>query len=145
VVFPEGTTTNNRFILPFKRGAFVGGHPVKPVAIKYPYHNFSPAWESCKFPYHIFRMLTQFYNQCEIYWLPVYTPNEQEKKDPALYAQNVRNVSTTFCTQIIWSNLTISLFSKAIMQVADFKDCNSSLEDKIAYLKALRGGKFDAQ
>eukprot|EP00339_Tiarina_fusa_P015910 CAMPEP_0117040488 /NCGR_PEP_ID=MMETSP0472-20121206/28331_1 /TAXON_ID=693140 ORGANISM="Tiarina fusus, Strain LIS" /NCGR_SAMPLE_ID=MMETSP0472 /ASSEMBLY_ACC=CAM_ASM_000603 /LENGTH=205 /DNA_ID=CAMNT_0004751233 /DNA_START=365 /DNA_END=978 /DNA_ORIENTATION=- len=118
VVFPEGTTTNNLFILPFKTGAFVGGHAVKPVAIKYPYKYFSPAWESCHFPYHVLRMFLQVYNECEIYWLPVYVPNEEEKQNPALYAQNVR---------------------EAILEVSKLKDSGASLEDKIAFLKAKRG------
>jgi len=122
VIFPEGTTTNNKYILPFKTGAFVGGHCVKPVIIKFPYKNFSPAWESCKAPTHMLRMFLQIYNNCEIYWLPVYVPNEEEKANPALYAQNVRD---------------------ALLQVSGMSETESSLEDKIAYLKGLRG-EFDA-
>lgn len=120
VVFPEGTTSNNKYIMPFKTGAFVGGHCVKPVVIKYPFKNFSPAWESCKLPYHALRMFLQIYNECEIYWLPVYVPNEEEKKNPALYAKNVR---------------------EALLQVSQFEPSEASLTDKIAYLKAKRGDR----
>lgn len=35
LLFPEGTTTNNSCLLPFKTGAFLAGLPVKPVVIKY--------------------------------------------------------------------------------------------------------------
>lgn len=36
--------------------------------------------------------LTQANSKCEIEFLPVYVPNEEEKKDPKLFAHNVRNV-----------------------------------------------------
>lgn len=36
--------------------------------------------------------LCQFHNQIEIEFLPVYNPSEEEKKDPALYASNVRRI-----------------------------------------------------
>ena len=34
MLFPEGTTTNNIFLLPFKTGVFVAGLPVQPVVIR---------------------------------------------------------------------------------------------------------------
>lgn len=33
-IFPEGTTTNGNYLLPFKTGAFVAGEPVLPVLIR---------------------------------------------------------------------------------------------------------------
>ena len=53
------------------------------------------------------RMFLQIYNNCEIYWLPVYVPNEEEKANPALYAQNVRD---------------------ALLQVSGMSETESSLE-----------------
>ena len=35
---------------------------------------------------------TSFYTNCEIEFLPVYNPSDQEKNDPALYARNVQDV-----------------------------------------------------
>lgn len=35
LLFPEGTTTNGRFLLPFKTGAFLAGLPLQPVVIQY--------------------------------------------------------------------------------------------------------------
>lgn len=35
LLFPEGTTTNGDFLLPFKTGAFLAGLPLRPVVIKY--------------------------------------------------------------------------------------------------------------
>lgn len=36
--------------------------------------------------------LCQFHNYCELEYLPVYTPNEEEKQDAKLFANNVRQV-----------------------------------------------------
>lgn len=40
--------------------------------------------------------LTQVTSSCEIEYLPVYRPNEEEKKDPKLFANNVRNVMARY-------------------------------------------------
>jgi len=122
VIFPEGTTTNGKFLIPFKTGAFVAGKPVKPVAIRYKYKTFSPSWESVKAVPHLLQLLTQVYNAAEIYYLPVYVPNEDEKADPALYASNVRH---------------------AISEVLGAELHDATFNDKRDYLTALRG-KFDA-
>jgi lysophosphatidylcholine acyltransferase/lyso-PAF acetyltransferase len=31
----QGTTTNGKYLLPFKTGAFIAGVPVKPIVLKY--------------------------------------------------------------------------------------------------------------
>ncbi len=51
VVFPEGTTSNGRYLTHFHRGAFVPGAPVKPVVLRYPHTQFNPAWERCTLPF----------------------------------------------------------------------------------------------
>ncbi|KPJ10145.1 1-acylglycerophosphocholine O-acyltransferase 1 [Papilio machaon] len=43
-------------------------------------------------PQLLWLTLTQVHSSCEIEFLPVYYPNEAEKKDPKLYARNVRDV-----------------------------------------------------
>ena len=35
LLFPEGTTTNGRYLLPFKTGAFLAGLPLRPVVLRY--------------------------------------------------------------------------------------------------------------
>lgn len=89
LIFPEGTTTNGKYLMKFRTGAFVPGQPVKPCTIKFPAPVFSPTWETISGLYHAFRLFTQVRNYCEITWLPVYVPSEQEAKDPAMYANNV--------------------------------------------------------
>lgn len=36
--------------------------------------------------------MTQFYTYCELEFLPVYVPTEEEKRNPKLFASNVRDV-----------------------------------------------------
>ncbi|KAH0680531.1 hypothetical protein KY284_021616 [Solanum tuberosum] len=92
LLFPEGTTTNGDFLLPFKSGAFLSGAPVQPVILRYPYQRFSPAWDSISGARHVILLLCQFVNYLEATWLPVYYPSQQEKDDPRLYAENVRRL-----------------------------------------------------
>lgn len=92
LLFPEGTTTNGDFLLPFKSGAFLSGAPVQPVILRYPYQRLSPAWDSISGARHVILLLCQFVNYLEATWLPVYYPSQQEKDDPRLYAENVRRL-----------------------------------------------------
>ncbi|CAN4122802.1 unnamed protein product [Withania somnifera] len=92
LLFPEGTTTNGDFLLPFKSGAFLAGAPVQPVILRYPYQRLSPAWDSISGVRHVIFLLCQFVNHLEVTWLPIYYPSQQEKDDPRLYAENVRRL-----------------------------------------------------
>ncbi|KAJ6812600.1 lysophospholipid acyltransferase LPEAT1 [Iris pallida] len=95
MLFPEGTTTNGDYLLPFKTGAFLAKVPVRPVILRYPYKRFSPAWDSISGARHIFLLLCQFVNHLEVTHLPVYYPSKEEKEDPKLYASNVRKLLAT--------------------------------------------------
>ncbi|CAH9144767.1 unnamed protein product [Cuscuta epithymum] len=92
MLFPEGTTTNGDFLLPFKTGAFLSKVPVLPVILSYPYQRFSPAWDSIAGARHVILLLCQFINHMEVIRLPIYFPSQQEKDDPKLYAENVRRL-----------------------------------------------------
>ncbi|AQK93273.1 lysophospholipid acyltransferase LPEAT1 isoform 2 [Zea mays] len=92
LLFPEGTTTNGDYLLPFKTGAFLAKAPVQPVILRYPYKRFNAAWDSMSGARHVFLLLCQFVNYLEVVRLPVYYPSEQEKDDPKLYANNVRKL-----------------------------------------------------
>ncbi|KAI0562093.1 Acyltransferase [Gracilaria domingensis] len=91
-IFPEGTTTNGRYLLPFKTGAFVSGLPVAPVLFRYEYKWFSPTYESIHTRPYLIGILSQLWNRVQYYRLPVYYPSEEEKKDAKLYAQNVHEM-----------------------------------------------------
>ncbi|KAL2611288.1 hypothetical protein R1flu_022980 [Riccia fluitans] len=90
LLFPEGTTTNGDYLLPFKTGAFLAEAPVQPVILKYPFKRFSPAWESITGVRHLLLLLSQFVNHLEVVRLPVYYPTTKECSDPKTYANNVR-------------------------------------------------------
>ncbi|OMO87623.1 Phospholipid/glycerol acyltransferase [Corchorus capsularis] len=92
MLFPEGTTTNGDFLLPFKTGAFLASAPVLPVILRYPYQRFSPAWDTISGVRHVIFLLCQFVNHMEVTRLPVYYPSQQEKDDSKLYANNVRRL-----------------------------------------------------
>ncbi|CAO2162289.1 unnamed protein product [Urochloa humidicola] len=121
LLFPEGTTTNGDYLLPFKTGAFLASAPVQPVILRYPYRRFSPAWDSMEGACHVFLLLCQFVNYLEVVRLPVYYPSEQEKEDPKLYANNVRKLIA------MEGNLILS---------------NLGLADKRVYHAALNGSSL---
>ncbi|XP_029442414.1 lysophosphatidylcholine acyltransferase 2 isoform X2 [Rhinatrema bivittatum] len=63
LIFPEGTCSNRSCLITFRLGAFSPGVPVQPVLLRYPNKVF----------------------------MPVHFPNEEEKKDPLLFANGVRS------------------------------------------------------
>jgi len=89
-VFPEGTTSNGRHLIHFHKGAFLAGVPVIPVAIRYPFVTFDPAYSSVGLGYSMCCTLCQFISFMEVTFLPPYVPNAEEKSDAALFAENVK-------------------------------------------------------
>ncbi|XP_012276165.1 lysophosphatidylcholine acyltransferase isoform X2 [Orussus abietinus] len=94
MIFPEGTCTNRSCLITFKSGAFYPGVPVQPVCIKYPnkLDTVTWTWEGPGALKLLWLTLTQLNSSCEIEFLPVYKPSEEEKTDPKLYANNVRRL-----------------------------------------------------
>ncbi|XP_014650519.1 PREDICTED: lysophosphatidylcholine acyltransferase 1 [Ceratotherium simum simum] len=94
MIFPEGTCTNRTCLITFKPGAFIPGVPVQPVVLRYPnkLDTITWTWQGPGALEILWLTLCQFHNQVEIEFLPVYSPSAEEKKDPALYATNVRRV-----------------------------------------------------
>lgn len=92
LIFPEGTTTNGSSLITFKPGAFIPGLTVQPVCVNFcnRLDTIRWTWEGPSAFKAIFYTLCQFNNNLEITYLPVYTPNDAEKRDPQLFARNVR-------------------------------------------------------
>jgi len=90
VLFPEGTTSNGCYLLPFRTGAFIAGCPVQPVLLSYAYGAFSPAWETITFARHSLFMLCSWRIRLTVTYLPLHTPSEAERADAKLFAANVR-------------------------------------------------------
>jgi len=92
---PEGTNTNRRALIQFKLGAFNPGVPVQPVAIRYPGHDRIDAitWtfnQKHSYMFSLWYLLSSPVNRVEIEFLPVYTPSQEEKQSPELFAKNVQ-------------------------------------------------------
>ncbi|XP_037030616.1 lysophosphatidylcholine acyltransferase isoform X3 [Bradysia coprophila] len=94
IIFPEGTCTNRSCLITFKPGAFYPGVPVQPVCIRYPnkLDTVTWTWEGPGVLKLLWLTLTQIQTACEIEFLPVYVPSDEEKKNPKMFANNVRKV-----------------------------------------------------
>ncbi|RUS90250.1 hypothetical protein EGW08_002031 [Elysia chlorotica] len=92
IIFPEGTCTNRSCLISFKQGAFLPGMPVQPVCIRYPnkLDTVTWTWEGPGAFTQLWLTMCQFYTKVDVMYLPPYHPSEEEKKDPKLYAANVR-------------------------------------------------------
>ena len=77
MIFPEGTTSSGRHLLPFKRGAFNSLLPVKPTII-HPnlYENFQLGVGSSDVGCNYLISLSKLFNKVEYFELPIITPNE---------------------------------------------------------------------
>eukprot|EP00834_Sanchytrium_tribonematis_P000189 NODE_4_length_77007_cov_1.156642.p29 type:complete len:313 gc:universal NODE_4_length_77007_cov_1.156642:68706-67768(-) len=124
-VFPEATTTNGYYVISFKTGAFVPGIAVLPMTFEYQYKNFSPAFESINFSYWLFRMLCEFSHSCKVTLYPLYYPNDLEKRDPVIYAENVQ--------MFIADKLSLPMYATSRSNQLIY---NQFLQDKITYGKA---------
>jgi lysophosphatidylcholine acyltransferase/lyso-PAF acetyltransferase len=93
-IFAEGTCTNFKTLIKFRRGAFVPGVPILPIVVKFPHKYFDPSWVGMELELGemAIRLMAQWYNSMEIEVLPVYYPNKEESADPFLYAEGVRKV-----------------------------------------------------
>lgn len=89
---PEATTKPGECLLRFRKGAFVPGRAVSPVLFKYDCEHFHVGWGAVHTGFHVWRLLSQFVNKVSIEFLPPYFPSAEEKKDPILYAANVRKL-----------------------------------------------------
>eukprot|EP01080_Neovahlkampfia_damariscottae_P005307 gene5307-8925_t len=92
LIFPEGTTTNGDALITFKSGAFYPGVPIQPILLKFPNNHWNPATPGNSELKIMYRALTQFVIHAEVEYLEPYFPNEEERKNPALYAKNVQKV-----------------------------------------------------
>ena len=120
IMSPEGTTSNGRSLITFKKGAFVSGYPVQPIIIQYPNQidTVTWTWNQKHGPMTVlFITLAVPITRAVVEFLPPYIPNESEKEDPKLYASNVRHYMAKYLS-IPTSNVsledakTISYISK---------------------------------
>ena len=90
LIFPEGTCTNGRALITFKRGAFEPGVNVLPVCLRYDSKlDPSSVGHNSGVPF-LFRVMYQWSNQLWAHALPIHRPTPQEREDPILFAAHVQ-------------------------------------------------------
>lgn len=97
LIFPEGTVSNGEGVLPFKKGAFVSGTPVRPVVMVYTGH-FDPACTSYKMSEEgpvettdeewVKQIMGHFVHSVHVRVLPPYLPTKEERANPDFFADN---------------------------------------------------------
>ncbi|XP_072526755.1 lysophospholipid acyltransferase LPCAT4 [Salminus brasiliensis] len=94
LMFPEGTTTNGQALIKFKPGAFLAGVPVQPVLLHYPnkLDTVRWTWKGMSWLECLWYTTSQFYTNVTVEFLPVYTPSQEERDNPELYADNVQKL-----------------------------------------------------
>uniref|UniRef100_A0A668AJS9 Lysophosphatidylcholine acyltransferase 1 n=1 Tax=Myripristis murdjan TaxID=586833 RepID=A0A668AJS9_9TELE len=83
MIFPEGTCTNRSCLITFKPGNIFSSHS--------PFVSVFLPLVSAVCPYHA-HIMCHTQAKSNFLYLPIYTPSEEEKKNPALFANNVRRL-----------------------------------------------------
>ncbi|KAJ6243615.1 lysophosphatidylcholine acyltransferase 1 [Anaeramoeba flamelloides] len=93
-VFAEGTTTNGKGVLQFRKGLFESGYTIHPIKIQFkgglPFKFSEVSYTYQSVPFLFISILCNIINFVEVTYLEPYEPSEEEKKDPILFANNVR-------------------------------------------------------
>jgi len=91
MIFPEGTNSNRKSLLRFKPGAFIPGKPVQPVLLRFEcWDTITWTFDGTNIKVLLFLTLCQLIIKMKVEYLPVYQPDDEEKKNANCYAENVR-------------------------------------------------------
>ena len=132
-IFPEGTTTNGKYILKFKKGAFYSLLPIKPQIILLDDDlDYSVAIGVGSTGFNYFRSLCYF--GCKMYLceLPVIKPTE-------FMWQNFSHLGTEKWE--IFAEVT----RKIMCEISKLKPSNKTFRDSKNYENSLYKGEFDAE
>ncbi|CAI0470560.1 unnamed protein product [Linum tenue] len=115
LLFPEGTTSNGRSLLSFQLGAFIPNYAIQPVVVRYPHVHFDQSWGNISLAMLMFRMFSQFHNFLEVEYLPIVSPLDNSKENPAHFAKRTSNAmaSTLNVVQTCHSYGDVMLFMRA--------------------------------
>ncbi|MBT6175652.1 MAG: hypothetical protein HOI23_00295 [Deltaproteobacteria bacterium] len=92
LIFPEGTCTNGKSLITFKRGAFEPGVDLLPVCMQYR-SEMNPACVGRNSEVlFLLRVMMQWSNKLHVQILPVHKPTEEEKQDSILFAEHIQDL-----------------------------------------------------
>ena len=93
MIYPEGTCTNGKVLVQFKKGPFTAQRPVQPIILRYasPYFNPAACGDNSSMIQSFLLMMCQPYIHLTCTLMPVHYPSEAEKSDAILFANNVRD------------------------------------------------------
>jgi len=97
LIFPEGTTTNGRYLISFKKGAFFTHDPIQIVCLKYEERNFAVSYDVIGDIYCILLVFCQFMNKLTVTEFDVFYPDylnlkKDSEEDLMVYMKNVKEV-----------------------------------------------------
>lgn len=97
-VYPEGTTTNGKCLIQFKKGAFTSGKTVQPIVLQYTstFLNVCANGDMKNMGIGFLIMMLQPYNYLKMTLLPVHKPTNKEIENPLIFANNVRHEMSCF-------------------------------------------------
>ena len=131
LIFPEGTTTNNRYLRSFKKGAFAALLPLKPMIMKISFDG--PCHLCCGVThlfFHVMRSFCYFTNKLYYSELPIIKPTEY-------MFEHYKNLGKEKWE--IYMNVVYHIY----LEIGKFKEANIGLRDKNDYYKALETGIYN--
>ena len=130
MIFPEGTTSSGRHLLPFKRGAFTSLLPVK-AAFIHPNldENFHIGVGSSDVGCNYLRSLSNLYNKVEYIELPVLTPNDYMYENFAHLGKEKWEIFAEVCRSVM-------------CELGDFQKSEFGLKDSFRYCSCMKYKKL---
>ena len=125
LIFPEGNTTNGKYITNFKKGAFISLLPLKPLLVIY-YDGFLCATNRFFF---FVRTVATFKIKIKYAELPVIRPNDY-------MFENFKNLGNEKWE--IYSKVVNKMYS----EIGGLKQCNIGFREKMMYYKAAEDGFY---
>jgi lysophosphatidylcholine acyltransferase/lyso-PAF acetyltransferase len=95
MIFPEGTTTNGKYLISFKKGAFFTLDPIQIVCLKYEERSFALSYDCIGDIYCFVFVFCQFVNRLTVTEFDVFDPEYlglTKEKDWVVYMAKVKEV-----------------------------------------------------
>jgi len=146
IMFPEGTCSNKKRLLKFKRGAFEFGSAIQPFIVRFQNSVDCTTWtevseSAIKL---LWIMMCQLHTNVEVEYLDVYHPSEEEKKNPSLYAENVQKLFSEYlqvpCSEYTYEDRQLMRMAKKLgfpqeHAVVEFFKVKSDFGVNLAYVQ----------